>query len=81
MLWGKFRLGDLDPRHLSVRPFLCLLLGFALFFVAGWFLVMGLGGWWAWLAFAAGLALLAVGVWAATREKRELADAGEEAGA
>lgn len=67
----KFRLSDADPRHLSARPFIILLIGFALFFISGWFAVMGLGGWVAWFGVVLGLALVVIGGAAAVREKRD----------
>jgi hypothetical protein len=73
---GNFRIGDLDPRHLSAEPFALLLCGFALFFTAGWFIVMELGGWRPWVAVALSLAVIAIGLRAAAREKRERDDAG-----
>ncbi len=80
MLWGKFHLTDLDPRHLSARPFLCILIGAGAFAIAGWCVAM-LGGWWPWLLALAGLALIGAGAWAAAKEKRDLEASEPEEGA
>jgi hypothetical protein len=71
MIWGKLSLTDLDPRHLSAKPFACIALGSAAFCIAGWFVAM-FGGWLWWVVALAGLALIGLGGYAAVKEKRAL---------
>lgn len=74
----KFRLSDADPRHLSARPFLCLLAGVGAFGVSGWFLTMDIGPRWAWgLVCVAALVAILAGVMAARTELRDRDDSQE----
>lgn len=73
-------LHDLDPRHLSARPFFCILAGMGVFCIAGWFVALDIGGWIPWAGAVAGLGLVALGGVAAVREKQDQAAADDEAG-
>jgi membrane protein implicated in regulation of membrane protease activity len=74
----KLRLGDLDPRNLSAKPFLCLLIGVGAFCISGWSLTMDVGPRWVWaVVVIAAFALIFAGIMAARREMRER-DAAED---